>query len=202
MTLDVEGVETKVVRVAPYLEKLFEGCLIPTDEKYAKYLFSEVIGYDNYFDCPVIIIRDEGERVVDIVRYRPYREGFEDLPKYLYTKNTEKPNSNYLFPLQAQMMKIMRDQDYCFVGEGLKNAINASLLGIPFISIEGAGNIKPELIDFLKSERMKNILMVGAFDGDSAGERAYKKINVQISMDNEFDFNSGIDFAEYLKELR
>ncbi len=202
MTLDVDGVEIKAVRVAPYLEKLFEGYLIPTDEKFAKYLFNRVVGYCEYFNCPAIIIRDESETVVDIVRYRPIREGFTELPKYLYTKSSEKPDSVYLLPLQAQMQKIMKDQGYCFVGEGLKNALNASLLGIPFISIEGAAKIKPELIAFLKSGRMKDIVMVGAFDGDEAGERAYKKMSEEIPMDNEFNFDSDMDFAEYLKEIR
>lgn len=207
MTLDIDGVETEVVRVAPYLEKLFEGYLIPTDEKFAKYLFSKVIGYCDYFNCPVIILRDESETVVDIIRYRPERNGESlmqnDKPlKYLNLRSEERPDSNYLFPLQAQMMKIMRDQGYCFVGEGLKNAINASLLGVPFISIEGAAKIRPELISFLKSDRMKDIVMVGAFDGDSAGEVAYKKMSSEVPMDNEFMFDSGVDFAEYLKEIR
>ena len=190
------------VRVAPVFEKLLEGYLLPTDEKYAEYLFSRVIGYDSYFHCPVIVIRDESERVVDIVRYRPQREGFTDLPKYLYTKGSEKPDSSYLFPLQAQMQLIMRDQGYCYVGEGLKNAINASMIGVPFISIESAGNIKPELIRFLQSDRMKDIVKIGAFDGDKAGESAYKRVGAEILMSNEFDFNSGTDFAEYLKEIK
>lgn len=202
MTLDIDGVETEVVRVAPYLEKLFEGYLIPTDEKFAQYLFSKVIGYDSYFNCPVIIIRDESETVIDIVRYRPHRKGFTDLPKYLYTKSSERPDSNYLFPLQAQMQKIMKVQGYCYVGEGLKNAINASMAGVPFISIEGAANIKPELITFLKSDRMKDIVMIGAFDGDQAGEKAYKKVSAEIPMSNEFLFSSGTDFAEHLKEIK
>jgi len=198
--VEVNGVG--VVRVAPIFEKLLEGYLLPTDEKYAEYLFSRLIGYDSFFNCPVIIIRDESERVVDIVRYRPHRDGYTDLPKYLYTKSEEKPDNSYLFPLQAQMQLIMRDQGYCYIGEGLKNAINASMVGVPFISIESAGNIKPELIAFLKSNRMKNIVMIGAFDGDNAGESAYKKVNREIPMSNEFLFNSGTDFAEFLKELK
>jgi len=202
MTLNVGGIENKVVRVAPYLEKLFEGYLIPTEEKFAKYIFNRIVGYDSFFDCPVIILRDESEKVIDIVRYRPIREGFDDLPKYLYTKATEKPDSTYLFPLQAQMQKIMMSEGYCFIGEGLKNAINASMMGIPFISIEGAGNIKPELIEFLKSPRMDGISLLGAFDGDQAGVAAYRKINKQIPMDNQFTFDSGVDFADWLREVK
>ncbi len=206
-TLEIEDKDGKikideVIRVAPVFEKLFEGHIVPTDKKFAKYLFDKVIGYDPYFNCPVIIIRDESEKVVDIVRYRPERDGKPLDMKYLYTKSEEKPDSVYLFPLQAQMQRMMIDQGYCYVGEGLKNAINASMQGVPFISIEGAGSIKPALIKFLQSDRMKSIVMIGAFDGDTAGERAYKKINAEIPMDNEFDFTSGIDFAEYLKELQ
>lgn len=207
ITLDVDGVATKVVRVAPYLEKLFEGYLIPTNEKFAKYLFSRVIGYCDYFDCPAIIIRDESEIVVDIIKYRPKRDGKplmqgEKPLKYLNLKSLETPDDKHLFPLQAQMQKMAIKQDYCYVGEGLKNAVNASLLGVPFISIEGAGNIKPELIAFLKSPRMKDIMLMGAFDGDNAGERAYKKMSQEIPMENEFSFDSGMDFAEYLKDIR
>ncbi len=207
MTLDVDSVETEVVRVAPYLEKLFEGYLIPTDEKFAKYLFSKVIGYCEYFNCPVIIIRDEGETVVDIIKYRPEKNGEPlmqgDKPlKYLNLRSVDTPDNKHLFPLQAQMQMIMKDQGYCFVGEGLKNALNASLMGIPFISIEGAANIKTELITFLKSGRMEDIVMIGAFDGDESGERACKKMSTEIPMKNKFAFDSNMDFAEYLKELR
>jgi DNA primase len=124
--------------------------------------------------------------------------------KYLYLKNEDKPDSDYLFPLQAQMQKIMQASGYTYIGEGLKNAINASILGIPFISIESASSIKPELISFLKdSEQIQNIVMVGAFDGDNAGERAYEKLSKEVSiLNNKFDFTSGIDFSDYLKEVK
>ena len=203
MTLDIDGSINEVVRVSPVFEKLFEGYIIPTDRKFADYLFSRVIGYDSYFDCPVIVLRDEDEKSVNIVRYKPQREGKLLDMKYLYLRNTDKPDSNYLFPLQAQMQKIMFSSGYTYVGEGLKNAINASILGIPFISTESASNIKPELISFLKSERMKSIVMIGAFDGDSAGERAYKKLKKEVPiLNNKFYFNSGVDFSDYLKEIK
>ena len=207
MTLDVDGVKNEVVRVAPYLEKLFEGYLIPTDEKFAKYLFDRVIGYCEYFNCPAIIIRDESETVVDIIKYRPEREGKPllqngKLRKYHNLRSVDTPDNKHLFPLQAQMQMIMKAEGYCFVGEGLKNALNASMMGIPFISIEGAANIKPELIEFLKSGRMKDIVMIGAFDGDGAGEKAYKIMNEQIPMTNKFSFDSGTDFADWLKEIK
>ncbi len=122
--------------------------------------------------------------------------------KYLNLKSEDTPESNYIFPLQAQMQKMATKEGYCYVGEGLKNAINASLMGIPFISIEGAASIKPGLINFLRSDRMNSITLIGAFDGDEAGERAYKKMNTEISMTNEFSFDSGIDFADFLKGWR
>ena len=207
ITLDINGIINKVIRVSPIFEKLFEGYLIPTDEKYAKYLFNKVIGYDSYYNCPAIIIRNESEIVVDIVKYRPERNGKPLMQgskplKYMYSRNEEKPDGGYIFPLQAQMIKIIQTDRYCYVGEGLKNAINASLMGIPFISIEGAGKIKPELIEFLKSTEMKDIIIIGAFDGDKAGETAYKKISKEIPMENEFDFTSGIDFTDFVKDLR
>ncbi len=207
MTLDIDGVETEVVRVAPYLEKLFEGYLIPTDEKFAKYLFSRVIGYCEYFNCPVIILRDESETVVDIIKYRPERNGKPLMQgnkplKYLNLKSEERPDNSYLFPLQAQMQLIAQNLGVAYVGEGLKNAINASIMGVPFISIEGAGSIKPELISFLKSNRMNGIKFIGAFDGDPAGEQAYKRVNAEIPMRNKFSFDGGMDFADYLKQIR
>jgi len=49
---------------------------------------------------------------------------------------------------------------------------------------------------------MKNIVIIGAFDGDKAGESAYKRIITEIAMSNEFLFNSNTDFAEYLKDIK
>jgi len=186
-----------VVRVSLVYEKLFNGYILPTNEVYAKYLFDEVLGYDSYFDCPSIIIRDNTNRVVDIVRYRPHREGYSDMPKYLYTKSSEKPSNSYIFFLQAKVEELIYRESYTFVGEGLKNAINAYMMGIPFISIESTSNIKPQLIEYLLE--LQGITFVGAFDGDKAGERAYKKINSIIPMNNIFDFNSDKDFTEHIR---
>jgi len=206
MDLDYMGTENRVVRVSQVFEKLFEGYLIPTEEKFAKYIFSHIVGYDSYYSCPAIIIRDESERVVNIVRYRPHRNGQPLMQgkkpmKYLYLKGEETPNNAYLFPLQAQMQKMMRSEGYCYIGEGLKNSVNASIMGIPFISIESASSIKPALIDFLKSDRMNGIELIGSFDGDKAGEAAYKRISREIHLiGNEFEFDSDVDFSEWLKE--
>jgi len=208
MILDNDGVESKVIRVAPIFEKLFEGYLIPTEKKFAEYLFNKIIGYDPYFNCPAIIIRDEAERAVNIIRYRPERNGEPLLQngkplKYLYLRGEETPDNAYTFPLQAQMQMIVNRERYSFIGEGLKNAINASLMGIPYISTESASNIKPELISFLNSNRMQGVILIGAFDGDGAGEKAYKKINEEVTLfKNKFAFDSDIDFSDWLKELK
>jgi hypothetical protein len=100
------------------------------------------------------------------------------------------------------MQKISSKQGYCFVGEGLKNALNASLLGVPFISTESASGVRPALVDFLKSGRMAGVPLIGAFDGDPAGEKAYRTM-IEKGVDltkNLFNFTSGKDFAEWLKE--
>jgi hypothetical protein len=205
MILEMGGKERAGIRIHPALGRLFEApdCFIPTEERFAAYLFGKVIGWDDYFQCPAIILRDESERVTDIVRYRPRREGYEGLPKYLYTKGEEKPKAQPLFPLQAQMMRIMAATGICFVGEGLKNAINASMIGVPFLSVGSASSVKRELIDFLRSERMAGIDLIAAFDGDEAGKRGFEKLKTGLpALKNLWDFESGEDFATYLKGLK
>jgi len=117
MILEIDGKEIQGIRIHPAFAKLFESpdCFIPTEEKFADYLFRRVIGWDEYFQCPVIVIRDESERVADIIRYRPHREGYSDLPKYHYTRNAEKPQNQPLFFLQAQMMRIMMNMRFCIL---------------------------------------------------------------------------------------
>ena len=113
------------VEVAPYLRRFFESSYIPIDDiSRARYLFNYIIGYDNYFDCSVIIIRDTQGRVVDIVKYRPHREGYSNLPKYLYTKSIEKPHNSYLYPLETKVEKLIDEHNYVIIGEGLKNIID------------------------------------------------------------------------------
>ena len=207
-TLDIEGGinNQSMIKVSQIFEKLFESQLIPADEKFARYLFDKIIGYDKYFNCPMLIVRNEEEKVVDLVRYRPERDGISLKQKYLVAKNTIKPHKrgrHFIFPFQQQMMKISHKEGYCFIGEGLKNAVNASLGGIPFISIESASSISDKLIDFLTGQRMKDIVLIGALDGDAAGEVAYHKIKNKIQLSkNMFDFKSGTDFTDYLKDIR
>ncbi len=55
-------------------------------------------------------------------------------------------------------------------------------------------------MEYLQADRWKDVYFIGALDGDEAGERAYKKINAKIPLSNKFDFDSGIDFAEYVKK--
>jgi len=197
--LEVNNNISQRVRLSKYLHKLFAYYLMPVDNiSYAKYLFENIIGYDNYFNCPVIIIRDTSNRAVDIVRYRPYRDGYTDMPKYLYTKSSKKPTNSYLYPLQSQMEELISTKGYVVVGEGLKNALNAYILGVPFISIESTSSIKKELKEYLIN--LKDINFLGAFDGDKAGSRAYKEISSYLEIDNLFTFDSQKDFSDYIKE--
>ena len=120
--------------------------------------------------------------------------------KYLYTKSEEKPDSSYLYPFQFEMERMILKHSYAYVGEGLKNSLVALALGMPYISIESTSGVNEKLLEYLQSPRMKDIFFIGAFDGDNAGETAYKKIIETIPMENELDFNSGTDFAEWIKE--
>jgi len=52
--------------------KLFETTLLPIEylDK-IKYLKNNILGYDNFFNCPSLIIRDNTRKIVDIISYRP-----------------------------------------------------------------------------------------------------------------------------------
>ena len=80
---EISGKSQYVISVASVFEELFQGGTIPAKQEFAKYLFEKFIGFDSYFNCPVIIIRDRYERVVDIVRYKPERNGKKLSSKYL-----------------------------------------------------------------------------------------------------------------------
>ena len=179
--------------------KLFEQSFIEMEEARAAYIFENFVGYDSYFNCPAIIVKDLHGNVVNIVKYRPKKDSKECL-KYLYLKAEETPNSDYLYPFQYEMEKMMMDFPVCYVGEGLKNALVALAFGSPYISIESASGATDGLVRYLKSGRMSGVHFIAAFDGDAAGERAYKKMNKYIPMENLFEFDSGMDFADYMKK--
>ena len=193
-----------VVAVGEKFHKLFESQLLKrVRPSTAKYIFENIIGYDSYFDCPTIIIRDIRGNAVDLIRYRPQIDGKPLIDakgrqlKYLYTKSEEKPKYEYIYPFQLEMERLIDREGYVIVGEGIKNAINALMNNIPFISIESSSNIKPQLVQYLKS--IKGIQILGAFDGDEAGERAYKEVTNSIQFNNLFSFDSGIDFTNNLR---
>lgn len=178
--------------------KLFEHSYLEVDEGRLEYIFQKFVGYDAYYDCPVIILYDQDGHVVNIVKYRPKKNG-EVFMKYLYSKNKDMPDSNYLYPFQFEMERLIFKHGFSYVGEGLKNALIALVFGLPYISIESASRVDSRILEYLQSERMKDKFFLGVFDGDLAGKGAYEKITKTIPMENEFDFSSGLDFADYMK---
>ncbi len=195
------------LKVPKYAEKLFEGSYVENIvAPVAKYVFGTVIGYCNYFSAPVIIIRDRNGDVVDIVKYRPFRDGYEKLPKYLQEKSINKPEGrgeHFLYPFQIEMERLIKKQGFVFVGEGLKNAVNALVRSVPYISIESTSNVKNQkLIDYINKCFQNGVVIYGAMDGDAAGEKAFDAIQSQLafSIDNLLDFDSGLDFTDYLRK--
>jgi len=180
--------------------KLFEAKYLTVREEIANYIFTSIIGYCNYFDCPVIILRDAGGEVVNIVKYRPRNKEGEEFTKYLYLKASEKPQSDYLYPFRIENERMMSKQSekLIVVGEGLKNALIALIYEIPYISIESTSSINPKLLEYLKAKDAEGLSFIGSFDGDVAGERAYTKVREVIEMNNLFTFDSGVDFGEYI----
>jgi DNA primase len=179
--------------------KLFEHSYLEVEGSRIDYIFQKFVGYDNYYDCPTIILYDLHGNVVNIIKYRPKKDGGVFM-KYLYSKSEDVPESSYLYPFQFEMERMILKHGFCYVGEGLKNALNALVFGLPYISIESASGVNDMLLEYLKSPRMKDVFYIGTFDGDAAGERAYKKMSAVIPMENEFEFDSGLDFADKMKK--
>ncbi len=196
--LEIETIK-KVAAFDDVFIKLFEHSFVEINEERIAYIFDKFIGYDLYYDCPVIIVYDLDGNVVNIVKYRPKKDDKEFM-KYLYLKAEETPDSKYLYPFQYEMEKMMFDQGAAYVGEGLKNSVNALVFGLPYVSTESTSGSFDKLGEYLKTPRMKDVFMIGAFDGDEAGERAYKRMNDLVPMENEFSFDSGMDFADKMKK--
>ena len=93
--------------------------VLATDPSYVDYIFKKVIGYDSYFNCPVIVLNDKDGGIVDIVKYRPEREGTALSQKYLYEKSENKPDANYLYPFQMEMEQNIKNI-YPIVNIGIK----------------------------------------------------------------------------------
>ena len=187
-------------------EKLFEGKFIPNISKDVSfYIFNRILGYDNYFNCPVIIVRDRKKRVVDLVKYRPTLPD-KEFPKYLQEKAVNKLKNRgeeFLYIFQPEMERLIAKEKYILLGEGIKNGINALVRSLPFISIESASNVNnPELIDYLNAYRRDGVEVYGAMDGDVAGKKALKAINSKLEkpIENLIDFDRNIDFTDYIRK--
>ncbi len=189
-----------ILFVTDEYSRLFEGNYHEVREDIAVYVFNEFLGYCNHFKSPVIILRDLGGDVVNIVKYRPKTKEGKEFTKYLYLKNEDRPQSDYLYPFQAENEKLMDRFNFSFVGEGLKNALVAMLYQIPFVSIESSSNISKRLLDYLK-DKSERFSFIGFFDGDEAGKRAFEKVREVIPIENQVSFVSGIDFAVYVQEV-
>ena len=194
--------DEEIKRVATLDEpftKLFEHSYLEVDKDKINYIFQNFVGYDSYYDCPVIILYDLHGNVVNIIKYRPKKNG-EVVRKYHYSKSEDVPDSSYLYPFQYETERMILKHGFAYVGEGLKNALCALVFGLPYISIESVSGVNDRLLTYLKSPKMKDVFYIGAFDGDEAGQRAYKEMNESIPMDNEFLFDSGIDFADKMRK--
>ncbi len=211
--LEEEDVNGTIIKSIPMLmidkrfEKLFEGTYIEDiTEDVSKYVFNNIIGFDNFFFSPVIIIRDTNGDVVDLVKYRPQKEGYENLPKYLQEKSINKPEGrgkNFLYPFQIEMERLIKKEGFVFIGEGLKNAVNALIRSVPYISIESTSNVKNDkLIAYVNKLFQDGVVVYGAMDGDAAGEKAFNAISNKLafSIENLLDFESGLDFTDYLRK--
>ncbi len=207
---DVAGKIDKIVpsmlKVPSYAEKLFEGSYIENiDESVAKYIVEKKIGYCSYFSAPVIILHDNKGAVVDLVKYRPTRDGY-DLPKYLQERAENKPmkrGNDFLYPFQVEMERLIEKKEYSFIGEGLKNSVNALIRSIPYVSIEGVANAaNKQIAEYINGLYHRGIRIYGAMDGDSAGEKAFNEMNKLLDnpIKNLIDFDSGLDFTDYLRK--
>jgi len=195
--------------VPEYTRRLFEGTYIDNvPSRVADYVFGTIIGYNDYFRCPCIVIRDFHLKVVDIGKYRPFRVGYEDLPKYLYEKSSNKPRNrgkNFLYLFQREMERLIKREGYVFVVEGLKNAVNGLVRSIPCISIESSSNVIGEkLVGYINALRKQGVHIYAAMDGDESGRKAFDRLNGLLAapVANLLDFDSGLDLTNYLRKER
>jgi len=204
---DDKDYEYKGICIYSPFHKLFEtDMLIGAKLSVVQYIMKRIVGYSSYFKCPAIIIRDGINRVVDIAYYRPQLEG-KKLPKYLYKSNEKKPikrGDHFLYPFQIEMERLIAKNNVIFIGEGLKNALNALAYEIPYISIEGAAN-KPgtPMIEYIARLQQRGKSIFTAFDGDDAGYKVYEAFCEIFDEEfvNAIEPDSGDDFTDYIKEV-
>lgn len=190
-------------------QKLFETLLLPPDTKVKiDYLYNHILGWNNFFKCPSIIIRDSKNKIVDIVSYRPIKpENYDNWtnPKYIY-KNSHNRGKDFLFPFRKEVEAILSKQikdRYFIVGEGIKNGLNAILYSVPYITLESSSNkINDTLIAYIYDLVNRGFSLITMFDGDKAGAKAFYNFKEQTKLEckNFLDFNSGLDFVDYLQK--
>lgn len=181
--------------------KLFETkTLTIYYEPQLSYIFNNLIGYSNFWNAPAIILKDYNQKIVDIAIYRPQKPShFEswDNPKYIY-KNFNNRGENWLYPFQYEMERLIQKSRICFIGEGLKNSLNALTHKIPFVSFESANNeISDKLKAYIEFLQKNKVELIGAFDGDLVGLKAYEKVKatIKIEFENIINFDSNLDFS-------
>jgi hypothetical protein len=191
------------------VQKLFETDSFPIEYKRKiDYLFSNIVGWNDFFKCPSIILKDDTNRIVDIIAYRPSKpDNYDkwDNPKYIY-KNSHNRGESFLYPFKKEVESILIKADksdrYLIVGEGIKNGLNALVYSVPFIALESSSNkISDELISYIRDYHEKGYNIISMFDGDKAGATAHENFKTQsgLHVENFLDFNSGIDFVDYLQ---
>lgn len=190
------------------LIKLFETKSFPLEYKRKiDYLFNTLIGWNDFFKCPSIILRDDTNKIVDIIAYRPAKPDHYDKwdnPKYIY-KNSHNRGESFLYPFRKEVETILNKPNadrFLIVGEGIKNGLNALIYSVPFITLESSSNtISDSLIAYIREYNDKGYNIIGMFDGDNAGAKAHESFVAQsgLQINNFLDFNSGLDFVDYLQ---
>ncbi len=198
---------TEQIYIFEHFHKLFETSHFELQfYKKLHYVSKNLLGFSSFWNCPSIILKDRKEKVVDVVAYRPKdKETKQEIKgmKYYY-KNFDQRGDDFVYPFENLVNLVAKRQKYIIIGEGLKNALNALIYDVPFISIESTGNaqkLDQKLIDAINAFIEKGYGVVCGFDGDESGRKAYESflLLTGLTCDNLFEWDSGIDFVEYLR---
>ncbi|HIP60015.1 MAG TPA: hypothetical protein EYH01_06270 [Campylobacterales bacterium] len=187
------------------IRKLFQTDFFePSFKPKLDYIFNRFVGYNSFFKCPSIILRDDTDRIVDVIAYRPqkpanYKEWSS--PKYIY-KNSGNRGEKFLYPFRKEAEHIAKKEGFFIVGEGIKNALNALVYSVPFITIESSSTkMSDALVSYIRAWYEKGYSIITMFDGDKAGAKAYENFKKQTGLEvkNFFAFDSNLDFVDYLQ---
>jgi hypothetical protein len=244
---NIEDGDTSYLHVHSHFRKLFESSKIfNVSQDKIEFLFGNVknnatkgcIGYSKKFSCATIIIRDQLGDIVDDIKYRPtkptnYTQWTDR--KFMYANKSNR-GKNFLFPFQKEFETILKrqgqEEKFFVVGEGIKNALNAVIYEMPYITIESVSYaMSKEVVNYIVNLIKEGYGLVTLFDGDDAGKTAFLKFiisilelgfqkdikldnedidvsieklkivfqsTVNISINNFLDFNSKIDFTDYI----